>query len=249
MLNPKEFLTKYTKYHLFDWIEKAFIEIVNDLENTKVIIVDGATRTGSSFLESLLIAYLFEIKPEIKPIIIGNSLKIKHMYKAYSSMLKNIDFKENTNECKNISLVSYSNLKFNLQINNKTEQEVIQQIENDVNKVILNNKGIIFIINDPSLRKISKYINQLKNKQNVKYYHNTRWSVSTKLRAPVYYKTGETFKVYIGDKNIEPFILQNNESIEKDLTGKVITIPIDFKKIFEYNLYTAITNIAGYSCI
>ena len=61
--------------------------------------------------------------------------------------------------------------------------------------------------------------------------------------------SGKTFKVFIGDESRDPIIIDNKEVIKLlDLDpSKIIEVPIEFKKDFEYNIFEALGDLAGVS--
>lgn len=76
-----------------------------------------------------------------------------------------------------------------------------------------------------------------------------KWWILWELRPhlfPIYFKTGETFKVCIGSGDIPAKIIQNDNELENIPKNLIINVPIDAKPEFEKSLIQQIKDTGGY---
>lgn len=62
-------------------------------------------------------------------------------------------------------------------------------------------------------------------------------------------RSGETFKLFIGDNTRDPQIIGPTDNVEDFSPTKVLDVPIEFRVNFEQDLVKAIMDIAGRSCV
>lgn len=92
---------------------------------------------------------------------------------------------------------------------------------------------------------IESYIlNDAKKDPNVYYKTFTRWG-AVPDRFPEWQKTGETFKVFKGDRARAPGIVDENFKLQPGDARNVIEVPIDSYDTFYKNIYKALKDIAG----
>jgi len=76
-----------------------------------------------------------------------------------------------------------------------------------------------------------------------------RWYTLWKLRPhlfPIYYKTGETFKVCIGGGDYKAKIINNEEELKDYPKDLIIDVPVDARREFEKALIDQIKDVGGY---
>lgn len=57
----------------------------------------------------------------------------------------------------------------------------------------------------------------------------------------------KNFRVFVGDQTKNPYILDENEEICDDLTGKILKVPVDYRKQFDRDIHDALREIGGVS--
>jgi hypothetical protein len=59
--------------------------------------------------------------------------------------------------------------------------------------------------------------------------------------------SNKMFRVFVGDQNHNPYILDESAETGDDLTGKVLEVPVDYRKQFERDIHDALREIGGVS--
>ena len=60
--------------------------------------------------------------------------------------------------------------------------------------------------------------------------------------------SGKTFKVFIGDDSMDPFIIDENTKLPSNIdSSRIINIPIEYRDDFEKDIYNSLRDIAGVS--
>jgi hypothetical protein len=92
---------------------------------------------------------------------------------------------------------------------------------------------------------IEKYIlGNLQDKEGVFFKQRSRW-VARPHMFPKWQKTGETFKVFIGNNIYPPKIVETQKDVNELPVSHIIEVPIDVKDEFEINIIKSIKDIAG----
>lgn len=85
-------------------------------------------------------------------------------------------------------------------------------------------------------------IEEAKTDSSIYVYDRRIWDVKPKGTF-----SNKIFRVFVGDQTHNPYILDENEEICDDLTGKVLEVPIDYRKQFERDIHDALREIGGVS--
>lgn len=88
---------------------------------------------------------------------------------------------------------------------------------------------------------LDEHINKARKDPGAKVFDYTLWDI---LKYKMDY-SGEVFKVFVGSKSRDPFIVDNRSVFNEDDQTNIIEVPVEHRKDFEDDLFNAIRDIAG----
>lgn len=161
----------------------------------------------------------------------------------------------------NLLFLSVSEINFFIEKAGATHEDIFQIYSDGLERIKAsvgdNYLGMVFLdssANDEE-NKIEQYILQeLPQHDKVFFRWRKRWEIDNNKRKIIqvqggnlkkWVKTGETFRVCVGNNKIDPMIIKDNTQLEGIPSDLIEEVPIDYYEEFERNLLTSIKNIIG----
>lgn len=151
----------------------------------------------------------------------------------------------------NILQMYVSEIAFFIENAGATEEQIFRLYTDGVDRIraTVRDEYLSFMYLDTSANNadsvIENYIlKELREDTSVYFQSRARWEARPHL-APIWQKTGETFKVITGNGSYPAKLITDDIQLEGIPPELVIQVPIDFKKRFEANLTKSIKDIAG----